>query len=133
MGQEQKQLLLTIIGKLDLLLTKVSECELNPSDSYKVVIYLVPIFGIVFGCTLLFFVFYWWYKQRIELIRSGLYKPSEFNLRAYSFFLGLLLTFTGLVLSIVFIIVLGKSTAVLGGLVPLAVGLSLLTFYKFHR
>jgi hypothetical protein len=108
----------------------------NPSpnsNSYKIVLYLVPIFGIVFGSGFLFSIFYWWHKQRIEMIRSNLYKPVQFNLRLYSFFLGLLLTFTGFVLSLVFIMVLGNSLAMLGGLLPLAVGLSLLTFYKFEK
>lgn len=105
----------------------------NESNSYKIVLYLVPIFGIVFGSGFLFSLFYWWHKQRLELIRSNLYKPVQFNLRLYSFFLGLLLTFTGFVLSLVFIMVLGKSLAMLGGLLPLAVGLSLLTFYKFEK
>lgn len=99
-------------------------------NAYKTILYMVPIVGIVFGTTLLFFLFYWWHKQRIELIRNNLYKSREFDLRAYSFFLGLLLTFTGLSISIVFIWVLGKSLALLGGLVPLAIGLGLLTYYK---
>jgi hypothetical protein len=103
------------------------------SNSYKIVLYLVPIFGIVFGSGFLFSIFYWWHKQRIEMIRSNIYKPIQFNLRLYSFFLGLLLTFTGFVLSLVFIMVIGNSLAMLGGLLPLAVGLSLLTFYKFEK
>ena len=110
--------------------------ELNPpsiSNSYKIVLYLVPIFGIVFGSGLIFSIFLLWHRQRIELIRSNIYKPVQFNFRLYSFFLGLLLTFTGFVLSMVFIMVLGKSLAMLGGLIPLAVGLSLLTFYKLEK
>ena len=109
--------------------------EANPPghQNYKIVLYLVPIFGIVFGTALLFFIFYWWYRQRMELIRSNLYKPIEFNIRLYSFFLGLLLTFTGLVLTVVFIMVLGKTLAMLGGLLPLAIGLSLLVFYKLEK
>jgi len=133
MNPEQEVLLQKILEKLDLLILQTSECNLESSSSYRFVLYLIPISGIVFGTTLLFFIFYWWYRQRMEIIRQGLYRPIEFNLKTYSFFLGLLLTFTGLVLSIVFIIALGKSTAILGGLVPLAVGLSLLSFYKFHR
>jgi hypothetical protein len=99
-------------------------------NGYKIVIFLVPIFGIVFGSILLGFVFYWWYKQRMELIRHNLYKVEPFDFKAFSFLLGLLLTFTGLTLSIVFIMVLGNSLAMLGGLIPLAIGLSLLIYYK---
>jgi len=102
-------------------------------ETYKIILFLVPIFGIVFGTTLLFFLFYWWHKQRIEIIRSNLYKQEKFDLRLYSFFLGLLLTFTGLSISIVFILVLGRSLALLGGLIPFGIGLGLLTFYKTTR
>ena len=48
------------------------------SNSYKVVLYLVPIFGIVFGSGFLFSIFYWWHKQRIEMIRSNIYKPIQY-------------------------------------------------------
>ncbi|MBE7412723.1 MAG: hypothetical protein L6Q54_02115 [Leptospiraceae bacterium] len=101
-------------------------------NGYKFVLFSVPIVGIVFGCTLLFFLFYWNHKEKIELIRSNLYKPVFFDIRMLSFFVGLLLTFTGFALSVVFIVVLGKSLAMLGGLVPLAIGLGLLTYYKLR-
>ena len=126
----------TLLNILKILQDIQETLDSNPygvSNNYKIALYLVPIFGIVFGSGLLFSIFYWWHKQRIELIRTNLYKPIEFNLRLYSFFLGLLLTFTGIVLSVVFIMVLGNSLAMLGGLIPLAVGLSLLTFYKFQK
>ncbi|HMV78654.1 MAG TPA: hypothetical protein PKA14_12040, partial [Leptospiraceae bacterium] len=88
------------------------------SNSYKIVLFLVPIFGIVFGSALLFFLLLFWHKQRMELIRTGQYKPWQLDLRVFSFFLGLLLAFVGAGLSLVFIIVLGKSLAMLGGLIP---------------
>ncbi|HNI97414.1 MAG TPA: hypothetical protein PL169_15190 [Leptospiraceae bacterium] len=103
------------------------------SNSHKIVLFLVPIFGIVFGSTLLFFLLLFWHKQRMELIRTGQYKPWQLDLRVFSFFLGLLLTFVGAGLSLVFITVLGKSLAILGGLIPFAIGLSLLSFYKLQK
>lgn len=103
------------------------------SNSYKIVLFLVPIFGIVFGSALLFFLLLFWHKQRMELIRTGQYKPWQLDLRVFSFFLGLLLTFVGAGLSLVFITVLGKSLAILGGLIPFAIGLSLLSFYKLQK
>ncbi|GBF51554.1 hypothetical protein LPTSP4_30920 [Leptospira ryugenii] len=100
------------------------------SRASKIILYLVPNMGIIFGTTLLFFLFLWMHRQKMALIQSGQYKPWSFDLRAYSFFLGLLLTFTGLALSIVFISVLGNSLAMLGGVIPFAIGLGLLTYYK---
>ncbi|EQA45415.1 hypothetical protein LEP1GSC050_3165 [Leptospira broomii serovar Hurstbridge str. 5399] len=98
---------------------------------YKIVLYSIPIVGIIFGCILLFFLFFWWYRQRMAIIKAGLYKKEPFDLRLYSFFLGLVLTFVGIALSISFILVLGKSLAMLGGLVPLGTGLGLLCYYKW--
>ncbi|MDF3818479.1 hypothetical protein P3G55_01130 [Leptospira sp. 96542] len=110
------------------LLTEILQRE--QSNTYRIILYLVPNVGIVFGTTLLFFLFQWWHKQKMALIQSGQYKPWSFDIRLYSFFVGLLLTFTGFALSFVFILVLGRSMAMLGGLIPFAIGLGLLTFYK---
>jgi hypothetical protein len=99
----------------------------------KIILYLVPNIGIIFGTTLLFFLFLWLHRQKMALIQSGQYKPWTFDLRAYSFFLGLLLTFTGFALSLVFILVMGVSMAMLGGLIPFAIGLGLLTYYKLSK
>ena len=102
-------------------------------SSYKFILYMVPNIGIIFGTTLLFFLFKWWHNQKMALIQTGQFKPWSFDLRAYSFFLGLLLTFTGFALSFVFIFVLGRSMAMMGGLIPFAIGLGLLTFYKLSK
>ncbi len=102
-------------------------------SSYKIILHSVPIVGIVFGSLLLYFIFYWWHKQRMELIKTNMYKPIPFDIRVFSFFVGLLLTFIGLGLSIVFILILGNSMGILGGVIPLSVGLGLITFYKFYK
>ncbi|EMJ99646.1 hypothetical protein AB3N61_01130 [Leptospira sp. WS58.C1] len=98
---------------------------------YKAILYSIPIVGIIFGWLLLFFLFFWWYRQRMAIIKAGLYQKEKFDLRLYSFFLGLILTFVGVALSVTFILVLGKSLAMLGGLVPLGTGLGLLCYYKW--
>lgn len=131
MSIEEKEILIQIQQSIQLLLEYL-KTDQNSNNGYQVVLFLVPIFGIVFGSTLLCFIFWMWHKQRMELIKTGQYKPLHFDFRAYSFFLGLLLTFTGLTLAIVFIMVLGNSLAMLGGLIPLAIGLSLLTYYKLR-
>jgi hypothetical protein len=131
MNTEEKQLLEKILLSINNLSNSLQTYE--PNNGYKIVLFLVPIFGIVFGSFFLCFIFYFWYKQRMELIKNGLYKPLPFDFRAYSFFIGLLLTFTGLVLSIVFILILGRSLAMLGGLIPFSVGISLLVYYKLNR
>ncbi|MBP9886422.1 MAG: hypothetical protein KBF93_08995 [Leptospiraceae bacterium] len=132
MSQDEKEIFLQMQQNIQSIL-ELLQTSHEPNNGYKIVLFLVPIFGIVFGSTLLCLIFLFWHKQRMELIKTGLYKPFEFDFRAYSFFLGLLLTFTGATLAIVFIVVLGKSLAMLGGLIPLAIGLSLLTFYKLRK
>ena len=67
----------------------------------------------------------------MAIIKAGLYQKEKFDLRLYSFFLGLILTFVGVALSVTFILVLGKSLAMLGGLIPLGTGLGLLCYYKW--
>ncbi|TGM02279.1 hypothetical protein [Leptospira jelokensis] len=124
MTPEQYETILTILTEIR---------NQGGSDPYRLALYLVPHIGIIFGTTFLFFLFQWWHKQKMALIQSGQYKPWSFDIRLYSFFLGLLLTFTGFALSFVFILVLGRSMAMLGGLIPFAIGLGLLTFYKQHR
>jgi len=116
-----------IINLLEAIRSQLDERE-TPLE--RIVLYLVPNLGIVFGTTLLFFLFRWWHKQKMALIHSGLYRPWSFDLRAYSFLLGLLLTFIGFSITIVFVAVLGTTLALLGGLLPFAIGLGLLTYYK---
>ncbi|MGJ4745911.1 hypothetical protein [Leptospira dzoumogneensis] len=103
----------------------------QPGGEYKAILYSIPIVGIIFGWLLLFFLFFWWYRQRMAIIKAGLYQKEKFDLRLYSFFLGLILTFVGVALSVTFILVLGKSLAMLGGLIPLGTGLGLLCYYKW--
>ena len=122
MSAEEKEILLQMQQNIQSILDLLQSSH-EPNNGYKIVLFLVPIFGIVFGSTLLCLIFFMWHRQRLELIRTGLYKPFDFDFRAYSFFLGLLLTFTGLTLAIVFIMVLGNSLAMLGGLIPLAIGI----------
>ncbi len=62
-----------LLETLDLILKHLQSQSSNSGSDYKVVLYLVPIFGIVFGSALLIFDFYWWYRQRIEIIKAGLY------------------------------------------------------------
>ncbi|BDA80438.1 hypothetical protein LPTSP3_g33680 [Leptospira kobayashii] len=114
-------------------LTDIKTALGEERSSYKFILYMVPNIGIIFGTTLLFFLFKWWHNQKMALIQTGQFKPWSFDLRAYSFFLGLLLTFTGFALSFVFILVLGRSMAMMGGLIPFAIGLGLLTFYKLSK
>ena len=114
---------------LDNLKETSNECSIT----YNIMLFLVPIFGIIFGCSLLFSVFHWSHKQRMEMIKLGIYKKEPINLERYALLLGILLSFIGIVLTSSFFWVLGKSLAILGGLIPFSVGLSFLVYYKVKR
>ena len=97
----------------------------------QVIISIIPIVGIVFGGTLVFFYLLWRHKQISLQVKPGNYKPSNFDLKIFSLLLGILLTGVGLVLTIFFALMNGLSYQVLGGLIPLSLGVCLLIFYRF--
>lgn len=129
MTPEEKEALLQSLNRIEQALVALQSN--SSGGEYKAILYSIPIVGIIFGWLLLFFLFFWWYRQRMAIIKAGLYQREKFDLRLYSFFLGLILTFVGIALSVTFILVLGKSLAMLGGLIPLASGLGLLCYYKW--
>ncbi|MBN2048872.1 MAG: hypothetical protein JW760_00390 [Spirochaetales bacterium] len=94
----------------------------------QVVLAVVPVVGIVMGGLVLFFYFLWNHRQKVLLIQKDLYKKIEFDLHSFSVFAGLLLLSVGLVLTVLFVLKAGLSYAVLGGLIPLACGISCLLF-----
>ena len=98
----------------------------------QVILAIVPIVGIVIGGILVFFYLLWRHRQISLQLKTGNYKPSKFNLKIFSLLLGILLTGVGLVLTLFFALMNGLSYQVLGGLIPLALGICLLIFYKYY-
>ena len=99
----------------------------------QVIVSIIPIVGIVFGGIIIFFYLLWRYRQNVWQIKNGTYTPHDFDLRLFALLAGLLLAFVGFVLSVLFIIIEGISYAVLGGLIPFALGVSLLVFYQLSK
>ena len=99
------------------------------SPAAQVVIAVIPIVGIVFGCLIVFFSLLWRHKHITLLIKAGNYIPPRFNLLLFSLLTGLLLTGVGLVLSILFYMIEGISYQMLGGLIPCILGVCLVVFY----
>ena len=115
------------------IIRKISE-KSSPSQApaAEILLSLVPLLGVVFGTILLFFYFYWSYKQKKELIQQGKYKPRTYeNLRKISFLLGCLSTSIGLPMSLLFLYLEGISYIMLGGLIPFTAGIGFLLFYIF--
>ena len=101
------------------------------SPAAQVIIAIIPIVGIVIGGVVVFFYLLWRHREISLQIKTGSYRPKQFNLKLFSLLTGLLLTGIGLVLTILFLAVQGFSYPVLGGLIPMTIGISFLVFFKF--
>jgi hypothetical protein len=99
----------------------------------QIIVTIIPIVGIVMGGVVAFFYLLWTHREKVRLIERGLYEERRIDIDAFSLLSGLLLVSVGAVLSVLFIVVEGASYVLLGGLVPLAAGISLLMFFMLRR
>ena len=102
------------------------------SPAAQVIISLIPIVGIGIGGIVIFFYLLWHHRQITLLIKSGGYNPSKIDLHIASLLLGILLTGIGFVLSVLFALMDGLSYTLLGGLIPLVMGIGFLVFCKVY-
>ena len=107
--------------------------EQTTSYAAQVIISIIPIVGIVMGSVVVFFYLLWNHKRRTLLIKAGQYQRPKFDLLAFSLLAGLLLTTVGLAMTIFLAIALRVNFGLLGGIIPLAVGIGLLTYYGIRR
>ncbi len=98
------------------------------SAASKVIISIIPIVGIVMGCAVVFFYILWSHRERMLMIEKGSYSPAPVDLDTFSLLSGILLSAVGITLTIMFVAVAASGYALLGGLIPLSVGLGLLAF-----
>ena len=103
------------------------------SSAAQVIVSIIPIVGIVMGSVVVFFYLLWNHKRRTLLIKAGQYQRPEFDLLSFSLLTGLLLTTVGLAMTVFLAIALGVNFGLLGGIIPLAVGIGLLTYYGIRR
>lgn len=99
------------------------------SAAAQVIIAIIPIVGIVMGCSVVFFYLLWLHRERMLMIEKGTYAPRPIDIDIFSLLAGILLVAVGLTLTIVFIVFSSTGYAVLGGLIPLSIGIGLLAFY----
>lgn len=105
----------------------------NAVPAAQILIAVIPIIGIVMGAVVIFFYLLWRHRQIVRQIQAGVYKKPVFDLLLFSLLTGFLLAGTGLTLFLLFIFLEGISYALLGGLIPLALGGSLIAFYFLVR
>ncbi len=92
----------------------------------QVLLSLIPMIGIIMAAILIFFYLLWRHRQIIRQIDVGTYVRHSFDTYAFALFAGILLTLTGLVLTVLFLYLNGISYILLGGLIPFIIGVSLL-------
>lgn len=107
------------------------------SNAAQIIIAIVPIVGIAIGGIVLFFYILWHHHEVKLQIKTGSYNPPKFDYKTFSLLCGILLTAVGFILTLVFGILDHFSYTILAGLIPFAVGISFLLFYKlnpdFHK
>ena len=95
----------------------------------QIIIAVIPIVGIVMGSVLIFFYFLWRHRQIMLQIRTNTYIRPAVNIRLFCLLLGIMLTVIGSVLFGLFYFIAGAGYILLGGLIPLSLGISLILFY----
>lgn len=103
------------------------------SPAAQVIIAIIPILGIAIAGTVILLAILWNHTEHKMRIQNGLPESHDFNYKAYFLLIGLLLTAVGFSLTVFFIILTGKSNAILGGLIPFTTGIALLLFYKLNN
>ncbi len=98
----------------------------------QVLLSLIPIVGIVVSAVILFFTILWRHRENKLRMIQHTYKEPKINLQVFSLLTGLCLTGIGIVLTLIFALIQGLSYSLLGGLVPLALGIMFIIFYKLN-
>ncbi|MDR0600514.1 MAG: hypothetical protein LBG84_10620 [Treponema sp.] len=106
---------------------------MEQSTAAQVMVAIIPIVGIVMSSVVAFFYLLWYHRRRILLIKSGQYRKFSFDLSSFSLFTGLLLLTVGLSLTVLLALIGGLNYALLGGIIPLSVGIGLLAYYLIQR
>ena len=103
------------------------------SSAAQVIISIIPIVGIVMGSVVVFFYLLWHHKRKTLMIKAGQFQRSNFDLLTFCLLSGLLLSSVGLALTIFLSIALGVNFGLLGGIIPLSVGIGFLAYYGIKR
>ncbi|MDR1211938.1 MAG: hypothetical protein LBK40_06875 [Spirochaetaceae bacterium] len=103
------------------------------STAAQIIIALIPIVGIVMGSVVVFFYLLWNHRRKVLLIKAGQYSRPDFDLLSFSLLAGLLLACVGVTVSVFLATFRGLDLALLGGIIPLAIGTALIVFYRMKR
>jgi hypothetical protein len=85
------------------------------------------------GSVVIFFYLLWDHRRKTLLIKAGQYSKPKFDLYSFSLLSGTLLGSVGVALTILLSIIEGASYGLLGGIIPLSMGIGLLAYYVTQR
>ncbi|MDR0569144.1 MAG: hypothetical protein LBG87_08065 [Spirochaetaceae bacterium] len=85
------------------------------------------------GSAVVFFYLLWDHRRKTLLIQAGQYSKPRFDLMTFSLLAGLLLGSVGAALTVFLALAVGTGFGLLGGIIPLAMGIGLLVFYRIKR
>jgi hypothetical protein len=105
----------------------------TPVPAAQILVSIIPIVGIVIGGVVAFFYLLWNHRQKMCLVQQGITPVSHFDIETFALLTGLLTSIIGALLTVVFLVLAGRSYALLGGLIPLATGAGLLLFYRIRK
>jgi hypothetical protein len=103
------------------------------SSAAEVIIAIIPIVGIMMGSAVVFFYLLWNHKRKMLLIKAGQNPRTDFDLLSFSLLAGLLLVSVGISLTLFLAMAKGAGDGLLGGIIPLSIGVGLLIYYGIRR
>lgn len=115
------------------------------SAAAQVVVAVIPIVGIVMGAVVVFFYLLWSHRRQTLLIKAGNFNRPVFDLLSFSLLAGILLFTVGSALTVFMAVVTflthgllgavesGRIYGLLGGIIPLTMGIGLLIFFRLKR
>jgi hypothetical protein len=106
---------------------------MEKSSAAQVIIAIIPLVGIVMGSVVVFFYLLWNHRRKILQIKAGQYQKPDFDLLAFSLLAGLLLTALGISLTVLLGVMGNAGYGLLGGVIPLSIGVGLLGYFFIKR
>jgi len=85
------------------------------------------------GSIVVFFYLLWYHRRRVLLIKAGQYQKPNFDILSFSLLTGLLLLSVGISLTVFLLVTKNTGYGLLGGIIPLATGVGLLSYYLIKR
>jgi hypothetical protein len=104
-----------------------------PSTAAQVLVAILPLAGTLMTSVVAFFYLLWHHRRTMQLIKAGQYLKPAFDLLSFSLLTGLLLTTVGTSLTVFLALIGGAGYGLLGGLIPLSIGVGLLAYYIIKR